>query len=88
MTARRERCRPSYQVVVQGELKPALLAFCAGPLADHQTSGAFRMRVREDQGIADLVAMLQAAGLLILSIRQVTPAELAIPATMSATVPG
>lgn len=82
MTATRERCRPSYQVVVQGELRPAVLAFCAGPRADHKTSGAFRIRVREDQGIADLAAMLQAAGLTILSIRQVTPAEVAVPATL------
>jgi len=79
MTATRERCRPSYQVVVQGELRPAVLAFCAGPRADHQTSGTFRIRIREDQGIADLVAMLQAAGLMILSIRQVNPAEVAVP---------
>ncbi|MEV0288018.1 MULTISPECIES: hypothetical protein [unclassified Kribbella] len=82
MRATRERFRPSYQVVVQGELRPAVLAFCAGPQADHKTSGTFRIRVREDQGIADLAAMLQAAGLTILSIRQVTPAEVRAPATL------
>jgi hypothetical protein len=38
-------------------------------------SGVFRVRVRDDQGIAGLVAMLQAAGLIVLSIRQVTPAD-------------
>ena len=70
-----ERHDPSYQVVVQGELRPAVLAFCAGPPAHHETSGVFRLRVRDDQGIADLAAMLQAAGLMILSIRQVTPAR-------------
>jgi hypothetical protein len=64
------------------------LAFCAGPLADHRTAGAFRLRMPEGVGIADLVARLQVAGLTILSIRQLTPAEaLAIepvPATLSA----
>ncbi|MGW1339525.1 hypothetical protein ACWCOV_00620 [Kribbella sp. NPDC002412] len=83
MTATREPCRPSYQVVVQGELRPAVLAFCAGPRADHKTAGAFRVRVHDDQGIADLAAMLQAAGLTILSIRQVTPTDAADPAPLS-----
>ncbi|MFI6830054.1 hypothetical protein ACIBG5_23365 [Kribbella sp. NPDC050241] len=65
--------RPSYQVAVQGELKPAVLVFCAGRQAHHQTSGVFRLRVNDEQGIADLVAMLETAGLTILSIRQVSP---------------
>lgn len=82
------RCGQSYQVVLQGALRPATLAFCAGPLADHRTAGAFRLRMPEGVGIADLVARLQVAGLTILSIRQLTPAEaLAIepvPATLSA----
>ncbi|MEI8412260.1 MULTISPECIES: hypothetical protein [unclassified Kribbella] len=78
-----ERGDPSYQVVVQGELRPPLLAFCAGPLAHHKTSGAFRLRVVGDQGIADLAAMLQAADLVILSIRQVTPWEVAVSAGLS-----
>lgn len=69
-----ERRDLSYQVVVQGELRPAVLAFCAGPLACHQMSGVFRVRVRDDEGIAGLVAMLQAADLMVLSIRQVAPA--------------
>ncbi|MGW7680723.1 hypothetical protein ACWGID_08300 [Kribbella sp. NPDC054772] len=76
-------CRgPSYQVVVQGDLRPAVLAFCAGPFAEHETFGAIRLRVREGQGIADLVAMLQSAGLMILSIRQLTPADAAAPAVL------
>lgn len=70
-----DRGGASYQVAVQGELRPAVLAFCAGPRADHETSGVFRLRVRDDQGIADLAAMLQAAGLVILSIRQVSTSE-------------
>ncbi|TCC07797.1 hypothetical protein [Kribbella soli] len=69
-----EQREPSYQVVVQGELMPAVLAFCADSPACHQMSGVFRVRVRDDQGIAGLVARLQAGGLMILSIRQVTPA--------------
>ncbi|MFF0341820.1 hypothetical protein [Kribbella sp. NPDC004875] len=78
----RELRGPSYQVVVQGDLRPAVLAFCAGPFAEHETFGAIRLRVREGQGIADLVAMLQAAGLRILSIRQLTPADVAAPAVL------
>ena len=70
-----DRCGPSYQVVLQGALRPATLAFCAGPLANHRTAGAFRLRTPEDVGIADLVARLQVAGLTILSIRQLSPAE-------------
>lgn len=81
MTAHEHR-GPSYQVVVQGELKPAVLVFCAGPLAHHKTSGVFRVRIHDDQGIADLVAMLQAAGMVILSIRQVTPPAVALPASL------
>jgi hypothetical protein len=78
-------CRdPSYQVVVQGELRPAVLAFCAGPLAHHTTSGGCRLRIRDDQGIADLVAMLEAAGVLILSVRQVTPPNVVVAASVSA----
>ncbi|TCC63391.1 hypothetical protein E0H73_13170 [Kribbella pittospori] len=73
MTAPHESHGPSYQVAVQGELKPAVLVFCAGPQAHHQTSGVFRLRVHDEQGIADLVAMLETAGLTILSIRQVSP---------------
>jgi hypothetical protein len=76
--------RPSYQVAVQGELKPAVLVFCAGPQAHHQTSGVFRLRVDDEQGIAELVAMLQTAGLTILSIRQVTTPAVAVSAGRSA----
>ncbi|MFG1622642.1 hypothetical protein [Kribbella sp. NPDC049227] len=79
-----EHCAPSYQVVVLGELKPAVLAFCAGPQAQHATSGAFRLQVRDGQGIADLVAMLQNAGLVILSIRQVTSPDVPASASLSA----
>ena len=77
----REHRGGSYQVAVQGVLRPAVLAFCAGPLADHETSGVFRLRVPEDQGIADLAAMLQAAGVEILSIRQITPSVAPGPRT-------
>jgi hypothetical protein len=79
----RERRDPSYQVVVEGVLKPAVLAFCAGPQAHHKTSEVFRLQVGADQGIAHLAAMLQAADLMILSIRQVTPAEVAVSAGLS-----
>jgi hypothetical protein len=65
----------TYQVVVLGELKPAVLAFCVRPPALIKTTGVFRLRVREDQGIAELAAMLQAAGVMILSIRQLSPDE-------------
>jgi hypothetical protein len=68
----------SYQVILQGELWPATLAFCAGPAAGHRTAKAFRLRMPDGQGIADLVARLQVAGLMILSIRQLTPAEAAL----------
>jgi hypothetical protein len=80
----REGRGASYQVTVRGELRPAVLAFCAGPQADHETSGVFRLQVHDDQGIADLAAMLQAAGLTILGIRQVTPSEAGSPASLSA----
>jgi hypothetical protein len=65
----------SYQVIVLGELKPAVLAFCIRPPTHTETSGVCRLRVREGQGIAELAAMLQAAGLRILSIRQLSPDE-------------
>ena len=76
-------CGSSYQVAVQGELRPPVLVFCAGPLAHHRTSGVFRMQVHDGQGIADLVAMLQTAGMMILSIRQVTPPRAAASASLS-----
>jgi hypothetical protein len=80
----RERRERSYQVVVQGELKPPVLAFCAGPLAHCETSGAFRLRVSDDLGIADLAAMLQTAGVMILSIRRVAPADDTVSASLPA----
>jgi hypothetical protein len=76
-------CRgPSYQVAVRGVLRPPVLIFCAGPQAHHKTSGVFRLQVHGEQGIAELVEMLQSAGMTILSIRQVTP-----PAVTSAASP-
>lgn len=87
MTPPHERCHPSYQVVLAGDVRPATLAFCAGPSVDHRTAGVFRLRLREDQGIDDLVARLQVAGLTILSIRQLTPAEVAAPAPAPAPAP-
>lgn len=65
----------SYQVVVLGEFAPTFLAFCAPLPAHNATSGVFRVQAREGQDIADLVAMLQAAGLTILSIRELTGRE-------------
>jgi hypothetical protein len=65
----------SYQVVVLGELRPAVLAFCAQPPTHNETSGVFQLRVHDGEGIADLAARLQAAGLMILSIRQVRQSE-------------
>jgi hypothetical protein len=62
----------SYQVVVLGELAPAVLAFCARLPAHNETSGVFQVQARDGQDIEDLVAMLQAAGLTILSIRELT----------------
>jgi hypothetical protein len=70
-----EPTRSSYQVVVLGELRPAVLAFCVRPPTRNQTSGVFRLRVGEGQGIAELAAMLQAAGLMVLSIRQMSERE-------------
>jgi hypothetical protein len=80
-----ERHNSSYQIVVLGELGPAFLAFC-GPLRarDSQTSSVFQLRAHDGQGIADIAAMLQAAGLMILSIRQVTVRETWAVAGLSA----
>lgn len=78
-----ERTRPSYQVVVLGELEPAVLAYCVRPPTHNQTSGVVRLRVREGQGIAELAAMLQAAGLMILSIRQLSERETWSTATLT-----
>ena len=66
----------SYQVVVLGELGPAFVAFCARtPVYHSETSSVFQLRARDGQGIADLAARVQAAGLMILSIRQVAVRE-------------
>ena len=65
----------SYQVVVLGELAPAFLTFCVPLPAHNATSGVFHVQARDGQDIADLVAMLQAAGLTILSIRELTGRE-------------
>ena len=79
-----ERHGSSYQVLIIGELQPAVLAFCAGPPTHNETSGVFQLQVRDGQGIADLVATLQAAGLMILSIRRVTQREAWAPADVPA----
>jgi hypothetical protein len=66
----------SYQIVVLGELGPVLLAFCARRPPDrNETCGVFQLRIPDGQGIAELAAMLQAADLTIVSIRQVTERE-------------
>ena len=71
-----KRHNSSYQVVVPGELAPAFLAFCAPVRAgDSQTSSVFQLSAHDGQGIADIAAMLQAAGVMILSIRQVSVRE-------------
>jgi hypothetical protein len=75
MSASEGHHQASYQVIVLGELRPAVLAFCARPPMHISTSGVLQLRVREGQGIAELAAMLQAAGLMIQSIRQLTPPE-------------
>lgn len=74
----------SYQVVVLGELRPAVLAFCARPPTHNETSHVFQLRVGDGQGIAELAATLEAAGLMILSIRQVTQREAWGAASLSA----
>ena len=74
----------SYQVIVGGELGPAVLAFCARPPTQRETSRAFQLRLRDDQDIADLAEMLQAAGLSILSIRRVSQRETLAAASVSA----
>jgi hypothetical protein len=79
-----EGCRSSYQVVVVGELGPAVLAFCARPPTHSETSHAFQLRLHDGQSIADLAAMLQAAGLVILSIRLVSQRETWAAASVSA----
>jgi hypothetical protein len=66
----------SYQVVVAGELRPAVLAFCVQQPAQDLTCQVFRLRVDEDQGIADVAAIVQAADLMILSIRRVPQREM------------
>jgi hypothetical protein len=79
-----EGCRSSYQVVVVGELGPAVLAFCARPPTHSETSRAFQVRLRDGQGIAEVAAMLQTAGLIIVSIRLVSQRETWAPASVSA----
>ncbi|MFG1813648.1 hypothetical protein ACGFIF_07795 [Kribbella sp. NPDC049174] len=65
----------SYQVVVAGELQPAVLAFCVRQPAQDLTCQVFQLRVDDDQGIADVAATVQAANLMILSIRRVAQRE-------------
>jgi hypothetical protein len=45
------------------------------------------LQVHDEQGIADLVAMLQTAGMMILSIRQLTPPVAAGGVVTSASCP-
>ncbi|HET6985969.1 MAG TPA: hypothetical protein VFI00_05105 [Kribbella sp.] len=74
----------SYQVIVRGELRPAVLAFCTRPPTRNETSGVFQLRLPDGEGIADVVATLQEAGLTILSVRQVAPEEAWADASISA----
>jgi hypothetical protein len=70
-----EHHNSSYQVVVLGELAPAVLAFCSRLPANNETSGVFQVQAGDEQDIEDLVAMVEAAGLTILGIRELTGRE-------------
>ena len=62
----------SYEVALQGELGPALLAgFTALGVGHAATSSVFLLSVPTEQGLCAVAAMLQARGLEILDIRQV-----------------
>jgi len=59
-----------------------VLAFCALP-AHYELSGVFQLRVGDGDGIEDLAATLQKAGLMILSIRRVEVHDTRMVATTS-----
>ena len=73
------RVGEDHELVVPGRRAGELIA--GGPRVLRPTTGSQRdlsglpVAVRDGQGIADIAAMLQAAGLMILSIRQVTQRE-------------
>ena len=63
----------SYEVALRGELGPALLAWFSSLGVGHAaTSSVFLVTVHAGQGLCDVAAMLQARGLEILDIRQVS----------------
>lgn len=62
----------SYQVTLPGQFGPAFLAsFAAMGVGHAATSSVFLLPERAGQGLADIAAMLQARGLVILGIRRV-----------------
>ena len=65
----------SYQIAVPGRFPPAYLRAFAAHGVEHVTvSSVFMVTSGDDEGVADIAAMLQAHGLTILSIRAV-PAD-------------
>ena len=63
----------SYEVALRGELGPALLAWLSSLGVGHAvTSSVFLVPVHAGQGLCEVAAMLQARGLQILDIRQVS----------------
>ena len=63
----------SYEVALQGELGPALLAGLSALGVGHTaTSSVFLLVVPVGQSLCDVAAMLHARGLQILDIRQVS----------------
>lgn len=65
----------SYQVVVPGRFPPAYRSAFAACGVDHvAVSSVFMVTSGDEEGVADIAAMLRARGLTILSIRAV-PAD-------------
>jgi hypothetical protein len=73
--SRRRNPGGSYQVVVPGRFPPAYLTAFADHGVDHvAVSSVFMVASGDEEGVADIAAMLRAHGLTILSIRAV-PAD-------------
>lgn len=76
MTSAAAALAVSYQVTLPGQFGPAFLAtFAAMGVGHAATSSVFLLPERAGQGLADIAAMLQARGLVILGIRRVVEAE-------------
>lgn len=72
MTSTAAALAVSYQVTLPGQFGPAFLAtFAAMGVGHAATSSVFLLPERAGQGLADIAAMLQARGLVILGIRRV-----------------